>query len=108
MNPLTYKEFRKVQVNAGYEYDIFEGKKVAFSDDIAAYDTASENDTYAIVGDFSYGARAVVPNGDRVEIKYDDKTRMKSDLVDILGREPIGLGVVACKSFVRLTKPASL
>ena len=108
MNPLTFKEFRKVQVQANYAYDVFEGKKVVFSDDIAAYDTASENDTYAIVGDFSYGARAIVPNGDRVEIKYDDKTRMKSDLVDILGREPIGLGVVACKSFVRLTKPASL
>lgn len=108
MNPLTYKEFRKVQVTAGYGIDVFEGKKVIFSDEITAYSAASENDTYAIVGDFSYGARAVTPNGKSVQIKVDDKSAMKSDLVDVLGRMPIGLGVVACKAFTRITKPAAL
>lgn len=108
MNPLTYKEFRKVQVTAGYGIDVFEGKKVIFSDVITAYDAASENDTYALVGDFSYGARAVTPNGKSVQIKVDDKSAMKSDLVDVLGRMPIGLGVVACKAFTRITKPAAL
>lgn len=108
INPLTYKEFRKVQVTAGYGIDVFEGKKVVFSDAIKAYDVASENDTYALVGDFSYGARAVTPNGKSVQIKVDDKSAMKSDLVDVLGRMPIGLGVVACKAFTRITKPASI
>lgn len=108
MNPLTYKEFRKVQVTAGYGIDVFEGKKVIFSDAITAYDAASENDTYALVGDFSYGARAVTPNGKSVQIKVDDKSAMKSDLVDVLGRMPIGLGVVACKAFTRITKPAAI
>ena len=108
INPLTYKEFRKVQVSAGYGIDVFEGKKVIFSDAIKAYDAASENDTYALVGDFGYGARAVTPNGKSVQIKVDDKSSMKSDLVDILGRMPIGLGVVACKAFTRITKPAAL
>ena len=108
MNPRTYKEFRKVQVTAGYGIDVFEGKKVVFSDDIEAFEDASENDTYAIVGDFNYGARAVTPNGNNVTIKVDETTGMKKDLVDILGRKYVGLGVVACKSFVRITKPASL
>lgn len=108
INPLTYKEFRKVQVTAGYGIDVFEGKKVVFSDAIKAYDAASENDTYALVGDFNYGARAVTPNGKSVQIKVDDKTAMKSDLVDVLGRMPIGLGVVACKAFTRITKPAAI
>ena len=108
MNPLTYKEFRKVQVSAGYGIDVFEGKKVIFSDAITAYSAASENDTYVIVGDFNYGARAVTPNGKSVQIKVDDKSAMKSDLVDVLGRMPIGLGVVACKAFTRITKPAAL
>lgn len=108
MNPLTYKEFRKVQVTAGYGIDVFEGKKVIFSDAITAYDAASENDTYALVGDFNYGARAVTPNGKSVQIKVDDKSAMKSDLVDVLGRMPIGLGVVACKAFTRITKPAAI
>lgn len=108
INPLTYKEFRKVQVTAGYGIDVFEGKKVIFSDAIKAYDAASENDTYALVGDFSYGARAVTPNGKSVQIKVDDKSAMKSDLVDVLGRMPIGLGVVACKAFTRITKPAAI
>lgn len=106
MNPLTYKEFRKVQVTAGYGIDVFEGKKVIFSDAITAYSAASENDTYAIVGDFNYGARAVTPNGKSVQFKVDDKSAMKSDLVDVLGRMPIGLAVVACKAFTRITKPA--
>ena len=108
MNPLTYKEFRKVQVTAGYGIDVFEGKKVIFSDAITAYSAASENDTYALVGDFNYGARAVTPNGKSVQIKVDDKSAMKSDLVDVLGRMPIGLGVVACKAFTRITKPAAI
>lgn len=108
INPLTLKEFRKVQVEAHYGIDVFEGKKVVFSDALKPYSAASENDTYAIVGDFNYGARSITPIGKNVQIKVDDKTRMKSDLVDVLGRMPVGLGVVACKAFTRITKPAAI
>ena len=35
--------------------------------------------TYAIVGDLGLGAQANFPNGDDIEIKFDDKTLMEKD-----------------------------
>jgi HK97 family phage major capsid protein len=108
MNPLTYAAFKAVQNGANYNVDIFEGLEVAFSDALPAYATASEDDVYAIVGDFGYGARAVVPDGDDVQIKIDDKTLMEEDLVRILGRKYIGVAPVACKAFALISKPATV
>lgn len=108
MNPLTYAEFKAVQNGANYAIDVFEGLEVAFSEALPAYQTASEDDVYAIVGDFGYGARAVVPAGDNVQIKIDDKTLMEEDLVRILGRKYIGVAPVACKAFALISKPATV
>ena len=44
------------------------------------------------------------PNGQDIELKYDDKTLMTQDLVRILGREYVGIGVVAPDAFVKITK----
>ena len=35
-------------------------------------------------------------------------SRKKEDLIEILGREFIGLGVVADKAFVQITKPETV
>ena len=37
-------------------------------------------------------------------IKFDDVTLMTSDLVRVLGRQFVGLGVVAPDAFVKITK----
>ena len=108
MNPATIAAF-KAAVYAGQFYaDPFEGLKVIPTNALPAIGSASENDVYAIVGDFGFGALANFPNGDAIEIKFDDKTDMTKDLVRILGREYVAVEAVACRAFVNITKPGSV
>lgn len=105
MNKATYAYFRGVQANANYAIDIFEGLEVLFSSQLPAYGTADEGDIYCIVGDLGVGAQANFPNGNDITFKLDDKSLMKSDLVEILGRMYVGYGVVAPKAFTLVAKP---
>ena len=108
MNPATIAAF-KAAVYAGQFYaDPFEGLTVVLTNALPAYANASENDVYAIVGDFGFGALANFPKGDSIEIKVDDKTAMTSDLVKILGREYVAVAPIANRAFVNITKPASV
>ena len=106
INKLTYASFKAVQYANGYGADPFEGLRVVFNNSLPAYSTASTNDVYMIVGDFGFGAIANFPNGEGIEIKFDELSRKKEDLVEILGREYVGLGVVANKAFTQVKKPA--
>ena len=108
MNPATKAAFKAAVYAGQFNADPFEGLKVVLTNNLPAVGSASENDTYAIVGDFKFGALANFPSGEQIQIKIDDKTNMKSDLVDILGREYVALEPVACRAFVKITKPASL
>ena len=105
MNKLTYAKFKDAQFAAGYPIDVFEGARVVFNNTLPAYDSANANAVYAIVGDFAHGALANYPNGEGIEIKYDDTTLMTSDLVRILGRKYVGIDAVADKAFCLLAKP---
>lgn len=106
MNKATWASFKAAQYAAGYSIDPFEGLPVYFTSALPALADAAENAVYAIVGDFDFGALANFPNGDGIEIKVDDKTDMKSDLVNILGREYIAVEPIACGAFVNITAPA--
>lgn len=103
MNKLSYSAFKAIQYANGYAVDPFEGLEVIFNDSIKAIGSASEDDTYAIVGDFGVGAQANYPNGDEITIKYDDLTLAEADLVKIVGREYVALGLVAPNAFVKIT-----
>ena len=108
MNKLTYANFKAIEYANGYGVDVFEGIDVVFNNSLPAYDSASANAVYCIVGDFRNGAMATYPNGQDIEIKYDDLTKMEYDLIRILGRRFVGLGAVADKSFTLIKKPASV
>ena len=108
MNKLTYAEFKAIQYSNYYGVDPFEGLTVIFNNSLPAYSAANTNDIYMIVGDFGEGAIANFPAGEGIEIKVDEMSRKKEDLVEILGREFIALGVVADKAFVQVKKPASI
>lgn len=108
MNKLTYSAFKEQQYANNYGVDPFEGLKVVFNNTLPAYSSASTNDIYMIVGDFGFGAIANFPNGEGIEIKVDELSRKKEDLVEILGREFVALGVVADKAFVQVKKPAAI
>lgn len=103
MNKATWGAFKAAQAANGYNYDPFEGLPVVFNDSITAFSAATTGTTYAIVGDLGMGAQANFPNGQEIEIKFDDKTKMEYDLVRILGREFVGHAVVAPKAFVKIT-----
>ena len=102
MNKQTWGAFKAAQAANGYNYDPFEGLPVVFNDTISAFSAATTGVTYAIVGDLGVGAQANMPNGEGIEIKFDDKTKMEYDLVRILGREYIGHAVVAPKAFCKI------
>ena len=108
MNPATKAAFKAAVYAGQFNADPFEGLQVVLTNALPAISSASENDVYAIVGDFGYGALANFPNGDQIQLKFDDKTAMTSDLVKILGREFVAVEPIACRAFVNITKPAAL
>ena len=107
MNKQTYATFKGVQAQANYGQDVFDGLRVLFNNSLPAYSSANANAVYCIVGDFDNGALFNLPNGDGVELKYDDTSKMEYDLVRILGRKYIGMNAVADKSFVNIAKPST-
>ena len=104
MNKATWGAFKAEQYKANYAIDPFEGLDVVFNNTITAYSAASTGDTYAIVGDLDQGALANFPNGEEITFKYDEMTLATSDLVRVIGRQFVGLGVVAPDAFVKIQK----
>lgn len=104
MNKQTWGTFKALQASGNYGYDPFEGLDVVFNNTIKAYSAASTGDTYAIVGDLDQGALANFPNGEEITFKYDETTLATQDLVRVIGRQFVGLGVVAPDAFVKIQK----
>ena len=104
MNKLTWGAVKAAQAANGYNYDPFEGLPVVFNNTIAAFSAASTGDTYMIVGDLGHGALANFPNGQEINIKRDDYTLATSDLVRFIGREYVGIGIVANNAFCKVKK----
>ena len=104
MNKLTWAEFKKVQYANGYGADPFEGLPVEFNNTITAYSAATTGVPYVIVGDLEQGALANFPNGEDIQFKFDENTLATSDLVRVIGRQFVGLGIVAPNAFVKVTK----
>ena len=107
MNKATWSAFKAVQYAASVPVDPFEGLPVIFNNSIEAFSAATTGVTYAIVGDFGEGAIANFPAGEEITLKYDDLSLAESDLVKIVGREYVALGVVGPKSFVKITKESA-
>lgn len=108
MNKATWGKFKEIQYAGNFSADPFEGLTVVYNNSLPAYDTASGNAVYCIVGDLGVGALANFPAGDGIVTKYDDTTLMTQDLVRILGRRYVGINAVADKAFVNIAKPASV
>lgn len=104
MNKLTWSAFKSVQYANGFSVDPFEGLKVVYNDSLKDFATASDGDVFAIVGDFGHGAIANFPNGDDIKFKFDENSLAEADLVKIIGRKYVALGVVAPNAFVNLKK----
>lgn len=104
MNKLTWGAFKSIQYANGFAADPFEGLPVVFNDSITAYSAATTGVAYLIVGDLDHGALMNFPDGDGIAFKFDDMTLKKQDLIEVLGRQYVGMGVVAPNAFVKVTK----
>ena len=90
--PAQYAAYRAIQMGSNFGADPFDGHIVLFNDTVTA----------PIIGDLA-GVMMNLPKGETIEFKYDDRTRMKLDLVDILGRQPAAIKVVGNKFFAKVT-----
>ena len=104
MNKLTWSEFKKTAYANGYGADPFEGLDVEFNNSLKSFDAASTGDTYMIVGDLGFGAQANFTNGEAPKVIIDELTLATSDMVRVIGRNPIAEEVIAAKAFVKVTK----
>ena len=104
MNRETDADFVAAQLAANYGIDVYRGYRVIYNNSLPAYSSATAGAIYLIVGDFNNGALVNYPNGDGVEIKYDETTLMTQDLVRILGRQYCAAEPVADKSFCLVAK----
>lgn len=104
MNRATWAQFKAAQYAGNFNVDPFEGLRVYFDDTVLAYTSSgTTGSTWCIVGDFANGAQANFPNGAEIDIKYDDLSLAERDLVKLVGRQYVGLGIVQDKSFVKIT-----
>lgn len=76
---------------------------VVFTDQLKAWDTASSEDTIALVGDLR-AVQANMPNGDGVKFIFDDKTLADSDMIKLTGKLYAGIAVVEPKKLARIVK----
>ena len=104
MNKATWGAFKAVEYAGSFPVDPFEGLPVLFNNTIKSSAAATTGETYAIVGDLGHGALANFPNGEGIDFKFDELSRKKEDLIEVLGREYVGLGIVAPEAFVKIVK----
>ena len=105
LNPLTIQAFNNAYAAGNFAINPFDGVTVIKCFALPAYSSADANAMYGIVGDLK-AFQANYPEGEDVIIKWDDKTRAKDDMVTVIARQYVGLGVTAPGRLVRLCKPA--
>lgn len=106
MNKATWSAFKAVQYAASVPVDVFEGLRVVFNNSMLEFSAATTgaDQAYAIVGDLGEGAIANFPEGEGISIKMDDLSLAEQDLVKLVGRQYVGVEVVAPKAFVKIVK----
>ena len=107
INKGSWAQFKAAQYAGDFNVDPFEGLDVHFDNSLPVYSTTgTAGVAWAIVGDFGAGAQANFPNGDEITIKYDNLSLAEKDLVKLVGREYVGLGIVADHCFSKIVFPS--
>lgn len=86
----TIAQYQALALGANYGFDIFAGATVIAND--------MPEGVSAIVGDLS-GIQANYPNGDEVKFIFDELSLAERDLVKVVGRQMVGLGLVKDGAF---------
>ena len=99
----TIAAYKAAAMAAQYAVDPFDGMTVIPCDYFKAFSSASANDIVGIVGDLK-ALQANFPGSGEVDFKFDDLSLAERDLVKIVGRMYVGIGLVQNKAFTRLKK----
>lgn len=102
MNKATWGKMKEAQYANKFSVDPFEGLPVVFNNSLTAFDAATTGVTWMIVGDLAEGAIANFPAGEGIQFKFDDLTLATNDMINVIGRQYVGLGVVAPNAFVKV------
>ena len=112
MTRSTYAQLKGLMISGGMNVgDVFDGLTPVFvaEDQTAGLwnyaSTLAQDSPYLIVGDLA-GITANFPNGDDIKFTFDEYTLAPEDLVRIIGRLFVGLGVTAPGYFAVATKEA--
>ena len=106
MNRLTDVAFQEAYAAGNFAVDPYAGLRRVYTSALPSFAAASENDTYAIVGDMS-AVQVNFPAGEGLKLIQDQYSLAEKDLVKIVGRVFCGQKVVAPGRLVRLTKEAA-
>lgn len=108
MNRQTHAQFISAMVANGFMFDPFMGHRVRYSNVLPAYSATLGPQGYPwmIVGDLR-AVQVNFPNGDDVKLKYDDLTEAQADMVKIVGRLPVAIGVTQPGRLVNVKAPES-
>ena len=106
MNRLTEAKFNTAYASGQFAVDPFAGFAKVYCSALPAFDSANENDCYAIVGDLK-ALQVNYPAGEGVVIKWDDLSLAEDDLVKVVGRQYAGHDITAPGCLVKLTKPGA-
>lgn len=98
MNKSTWAKIKADQIMANYAYDPFFGMRVITTSSMG-------RDGDIIVGDFENGFLVNLPEGQDVKLKFDDLTLATSDLIRVIGRLYVAMGVVNTGMFALATLP---
>lgn len=96
----NYAVWLGMQANSNYGFDPFLGLPVVFYD---GFDTIGGTGTgfHAVIGDLS-AVRVNFPEGDGVKLVFDELSLAEQDLVKIVGREYLSVGVVRPNALVKI------
>ena len=107
MNRLTEVEFLSAYAAGNFAVDPFAGLTRVYDNHLPAYSAASGGAAYAIVGDL-VGAQVNYPVGDNIAFTYDNISRKKEDIVEILGRQYAAHDVTRPGCLANLLKPSAV
>lgn len=107
MNRQTEVSFLSAYAAGNFAVDPFAGLTKIYDEHLPAYSSASANAVYAIVGDL-VGAQVNYPAGDDIAFTYDNITRKKEDIVEVLARQYAAHDVTRPGCFTNLLKPSAV
>ena len=102
-NRATIAAYQALALGANYSIDIWGGATVIATDALPSFASANANDAFAIVGDLS-GITANYPAGDEVKFIYDEYSYAESDMIKLVGRQMVGIGLTKNNAFTVLKK----